>query len=93
MEHVKIDESARLCFVDGSPVILSKKEYALLNFLLNNPNKMISRKELLERFWTKKVVERNVDATISRIRKKLGIYEKKLMTGSGFGYGWINDVE
>ena len=64
-----------------------------LNMKIILASKSPRRKELLERFWTKKVVERNVDATISRIRKKLGIYEKKLMTGSGFGYGWINDVE
>ena len=93
MEHVRIDESAKLCFVDDVPVILSKKEYALLNFLINNPNKIISRQELLDKFWNKKVIERNVDATISRIRKKLGIYNKQITTGSGFGYCWINDLK
>jgi len=79
----------KTCFVKNKEVYLTKHEYLLLQFLLENQNKIFTRKEIIEIVWQKKVSFRTVDVTISRLRKKLEAYEKYIQTRNGFGYGFI----
>lgn len=88
-----INTDEKLCYVDGVALKLTKSEYNVLNFLLNNRNKILSREELIEAAWTEPVTVRAVDTAMSRLRKKLGDYGKHIITRLGFGYGFKEDPE
>ena len=75
----------RVCTVDGTEVKMPKKE------LVSNMGQIFSRAELLREIWPDEVVvlDRVVDVNITRIRQKIGEYGKKIVTRSGYGYGFI----
>ena len=84
------DRKAFTCTVDGSPVKLPRKEFELLDTLVSNPGRVFSRDELMARIWGGNVVvtDRVVDVHITRLRGKIAPYGKKIVTRSGYGYGW-----
>lgn len=90
---LKINEDEKLCYVDGVVLKLTKSEYNVLYFLLNNRNKIFSREELIKAAWTEPVTVRAVDTAMSRLRKKLGEYGKHIVTRLGFGYGFKENPE
>jgi two-component system response regulator CssR len=65
---------------------LTVREYDILEFLINNQSKAISRTELIDAIWGMDYFgsERVVDDTLRRLRKK--IPELPLETVYGFGY-------
>jgi DNA-binding response OmpR family regulator len=83
---LKIDSDRKLCIIDDSEVSLSKKEYELLNFLLEHPNYVHSRESLIKEIWKGATSLRTVDTTISRLRKKIKEYSSNITTRLGFGY-------
>lgn len=57
----------------GSPVSLTPKAFDVLLFLAQNPNRLITREELLQAVWSDVVVEEgNLTQYISHLRKALG---------------------
>ncbi|AZV58551.1 response regulator transcription factor [Clostridium sp. AWRP] len=69
---------------------LSKNEFKLLNMLIKNENKIVSREELLEELWDDSffVDDNTLTVNITRIRnklKKLGVSEV-ISTKRGVGY-------
>jgi two-component system alkaline phosphatase synthesis response regulator PhoP len=65
---------------------LPKKEFDLLLFFVNNPNKVYTREEILLSVWGRgvHVTERTVDVHIRKIREKIG--EDHIRTIKGVGY-------
>lgn len=80
-----INQDNKLCTLNKEEVSLTKKEYELLTFFLENPNKVHSREDLTS-LWSDTMGDRSIDVMISRLRKKLGDYGKYIVTRSGFGY-------
>ncbi|WP_040928155.1 response regulator transcription factor, partial [Nosocomiicoccus massiliensis] len=72
-EHLEIDNDAHKVTVDGQYVNLTPKEYELLLFLAENPDKVFDRKELLKEVWNYEFYGdlRTVDTHIKRLREKL----------------------
>lgn len=74
----------------GMRIDLSRTEYLLLEFLMRNANRAISRQSLLQAVWGfGHTVENNtLDAFIRLLRKKIdcGCTERLLHTVRGFGY-------
>lgn len=70
---------------------MPRKEFELLLLLVSNIGQVFSREELLKRIWTDEVVvlDRVIDVNITRIRRKIGIYGKHIITRSGYGYGFV----
>lgn len=85
-----IDQDNKLCSINGEVITLSKKEYELLVFLMNHPNYVHSRENLLKELWDNSVSLRAVDTTVSRLRKKLQEYGTYITTRLGFGYSFNN---
>jgi two-component system OmpR family response regulator len=58
----------------GLVVALSGAEYRMLKILLDNPNRVLSREQLLHltKGWDAEHVDRSIDIQISRLRQKLG---------------------
>lgn len=74
-------------------VILPKKEFELLFFLAQSPNKVFSREELLQKIWGADiyVLERTVDVHIRKLREKIG--EGYIRTLKGVGYMFTDEPE
>ena len=83
-----LDHDTRSLVVDGRIITLTRIEYDILSLLMEHPEQLFTREELLQRVWPEDVIvtTRTVDVNITRIRKKLGPYAKRLRTRSGFGY-------
>ena len=81
----------RTCTVDGTEVKMPKKEFEILLKLISNRGQVFTRADLLNEIWPDEVVvlDRVVDVNITRIRQKIGIYGKNIVTRSGYGYGFI----
>lgn len=71
---------------EDKSIILPKKEFELLFFLAQSPNKVFGREELLHKIWGTDVyvLERTVDVHIRKLREKLG--EGFIKTLKGVGY-------
>ncbi len=83
----------KICLVDGQEIKMPRKEFEILSRLLSERGRIFSREELLHDIWTDEVVvlDRVVDVNITRIRQKIGIYGKNIITRSGYGYGFTED--
>jgi DNA-binding response OmpR family regulator len=78
--------------VDGSPVRLTRREFELLKFLVENRNRVLSRDRLLERVWgyERFIETRSVDVHVGRLRAKLGPAGQQIETVVGLGYRFID---
>jgi two-component system, OmpR family, alkaline phosphatase synthesis response regulator PhoP len=83
---LSIDKSSYTVFIKGNPVTLPKKEFELLYFLAQNPNKVFNREDLLQNIWGSDVyvLARTVDVHIRKVREKIG--EGYISTVKGVGY-------
>lgn len=72
---VRMDLAAHRVFRGDREVKLTPTEYRLLRHLMENPNRVFSRGQLLDRVWDGEIdIElRTVDATIRRLRKAMNI--------------------
>lgn len=84
--NLSIDKSSYTVKIDGNEVVLPKKEFELLYFLAQNPNKVFDRDELLKNIWGTDVyvLARTVDVHIRKVREKIG--SKYISTVKGVGY-------
>jgi len=83
-----IDINTKEVFIKSQKIELTKTEYKLLIFLLNNSNRVVSREEIIDTIWheTPYITERTVDVHITRLRKKLENYAHLITNQAGFGY-------
>jgi DNA-binding response OmpR family regulator len=87
--HLDMDFVSASTALDSRPVVLTRKEYALLSLLVQNAGEIIRRDALLWRIWgySPQIRTRTLDVHIRRLRKKLGIYgETYIETIFGIGY-------
>jgi DNA-binding response OmpR family regulator len=88
---IKIDKTARRVFVDGEEKIFTTKEFDLLCFLAENPNKVYTKDDLFRTIWGMESVGdiATVTVHIKKIREKLGDVSgdsKYIETIWGIGY-------
>jgi two-component system, OmpR family, alkaline phosphatase synthesis response regulator PhoP len=81
-----IDRSSYTIKMNNREINLPKKEFELLYFLAQNPNKVFSREDLLQNIWGSDVyvLARTVDVHIRKVREKIG--EDYIITVKGVGY-------
>ena len=87
-DGVAIDRDARQVVIDGKNVDLSPTEYKLLNYLMSNTGKALSRRQILNQVWNYDYYGdlRTVDTHINRLRIKLGDKGRYIRTVRGYGY-------
>lgn len=87
-ETLALDIKRIKATIDGKEIALTKKEFEILKLLLENRGNVFSREEILSRIWKDEVyvLDRTIDVNITRLRKKIGIYGKNIVTRLGFGY-------
>ena len=91
-DHLAADFDAVSVEVDGDPVKLTRREFELLRYLVQNKNRVVSRDRLLERVWgyDRSVETRSVDVHVGRLRSKLGEASRQIETVIGLGYRFID---
>lgn len=74
---------------------LTKKERELLNMLMQNPGRCISREILLRTVWkySDGARTRTVDVHVQRLRRKLGQEAAAIKTIVRLGYCWFPETE
>lgn len=79
--------------VEGEPIRLTRREFELLKFLVQNRNRVLSRDRLLERVWgyDHYVETRSVDVHVGRLRQKLRAVGSQIETVVGLGYRFVED--
>ncbi len=75
----------------GQPIILTKKEFALLEYLMRHAGQIVSKNQIISRVWSydSSVTENTVEAFIKSLRAKIDKPYKEeplLQTIRGFGY-------
>ena len=87
-EGITLDLNAKRATLDGEDLSLTKLEFELLSLLLQHPDKVFSREDLLKYCWPQDVLvlDRTVDVNITRLRKKIGRYGQHIKTRVGYGY-------
>jgi DNA-binding response OmpR family regulator len=89
--HLRADFDAIAVSVDGKPLRLTRREFELLRYLIQNRDRVVSRDRLLERVWgyQTSVETRSVDVHVGRLRGKLGSAAAQIETVVGLGYRFI----
>lgn len=95
LEHlgVVLDLPTRQASVDGEPVELSAREFALAEVLLDHPRQVLSREQLLDMVWDSAADTSSnvVDVYIRYLRNKLG--SQRIVTVRGAGYRLATEEE
>jgi DNA-binding response OmpR family regulator len=89
---VKIDRDARAVTHEGKSVELTRMEFGLLVLLLENPGRVFSREELLNRVWgyERTPTTRTVDTHVAELRTKLRA--DLIESVRGIGYRLVRDL-
>ncbi len=90
-EGLTIDTASHTVYVDDNIVKMTPKEYELLYFLSQNPNKAFSREMLLNQVWGYEFSgsDRTVDTHIKVLRDNIRPYEACIVTVWGYGYKFV----
>ena len=87
---VLLDRRRRQATVDGRPLRMTPKEFALLEHLMMKPDEVVSRSELLEKVWDFQFDPGSnvVDVHVARLRAKLRSADAnvRLETARGIGF-------
>lgn len=88
---LKIDKTARRVFLNGEEKFFTTKEFDLLTFLAQNPNRVFSKEELFNKIWDMESVGEIATVTvhIKKIREKIEFNTAKpqyIETIWGVGY-------
>lgn len=88
---LEIDKDSRRVFVDGEEKIMPAKEYDLLLFLAENPNRVFSKEHIFDRIWGMDAIGdvSTVTVHVRRLREKIELDMDNLQyieTVWGIGY-------
>ncbi|WP_131109999.1 response regulator [Sulfuricystis thermophila] len=86
---VRLDPGSRTVTCHGQPVTLGPTEFELLQYLMNHPNRALTRDQLLNalRGDHRFLEDRTIDVYIRRLRAGLGpVGEQLIETVRGIGY-------
>ena len=88
-----VDPSSRTCERGQEPLPVSGKAYDILLVFLENPGRLLTKEELLDRVWANEFVEEgNLARNVSTLRKALGDTGKQhryILTVPGHGYRFV----
>lgn len=91
MSEIEIDQASHKVIVQGKEVTLTMTEFGLLASLMNRPNEVLNRDDLLLRLVgpNKTVTGRTIDVHVRALRAKLGRKAKHITTVRGVGYKFV----
>ncbi len=96
IDDLRIDPATHYAWRSEQPLDLTAKEYSLLEYMMRNPNRLITREMVVSHLWDsdQSIASNVVDVYIRRLRRKVDDpYPTKLIeTVRGAGYR-IHDPE
>jgi two-component system, OmpR family, response regulator QseB len=83
---ISLDPASRELFKDGRPISLSRREFTVLQALMEQPGRLLSRAQLEERLygWQEEVESNAVEVHIHNLRSKLGRELIETVRGEGY---------
>lgn len=95
-DEFEVNSAERTCTRSGIPVPIRGKVFDLLVAFVENPQRLLSKDELMEQVWSDEFVEEgNLARNVSTLRKALGDNDKThryISTVQGHGYRFLPDV-
>jgi len=93
---VTVDLAARVVLRDGAPLRLTPTEWRMLEVLLRNPDRLVTRETLLTEVWGPQYTSDTgyLRLYLSQLRKKLEpepSAPRYLVTEAGMGYRFVSD--
>lgn len=92
---IKLDKKAHIVEIDNKMIVLSFKEFELLQYFMENRGYALSRDKILNNVWNYDYYgdARTIDTHVKKLRSKLGDKGKYITTIWGMGYKFevIND--
>jgi two-component system KDP operon response regulator KdpE len=93
--HLAVDLARREVVLDGVPVALTRKEYAVLALLLRHAGRVVIQQQLLREIWGATHIQDThyLRIVLARLRQKLGddpAAPRWLKTESGVGYRFLS---
>jgi len=84
--ELRLDPSSREVTVDEGVVELTPREYALLEYLMRNPGRVVSKTELLDHVWeSSEFTDPNVvEVYVGYLRRKIGRAALQTVRGAGY---------
>lgn len=76
---LRFDTRERVAYAENNPVVLTRKENGILEYLLLNQGRPVSQEELIEHVW-----DYSVDSFSASIRVHMSSLRKKLKAGLGY---------
>jgi len=86
-----LDAASRTLRLDDQQITLSRLEYAVMRYLVDRPNQVVSRDQLLLEVWGIDYAGGSnvVDVVIRALRRKLGDRRAVIQTAHGVGYRYV----
>jgi DNA-binding response OmpR family regulator len=89
----RLDRRARRCYRQGHEIRLTPKEFSVLEFLLRNEGRVLTRERILDAVWGLElaVTDRSVDRCITTLRQKIEQDPRQprlIETVREIGYRW-----
>jgi len=86
---VSLDPATRQVTLNGAPVLLSAREFAVLEALMQRPGALLSRAQLEDRLygWGEEIESNAVSVYIHQLRRKLGADFIQNVRGVGYSVG------
>ncbi len=87
-DSISVDLDMHVARVKGEAMELTRREFELLAYFLQNPRRVLSREKILQRVWGLEFLgeSRTIDAHVRRLRAKLGDAAAHIETIVGVGY-------
>ncbi len=88
---LELDTSSQTAMRGNRAISLTSKEYALLEFLARNANRVIGRAEIAEHVWDESFdpFSNLIEVYVNRLRRKLGEEDRNLLLQTRRGSGYI----
>jgi DNA-binding response OmpR family regulator len=88
MGGLQLDPFTRRAMVDGQVIELSAREWAVLEHLMQNSSRVVSKQQIIDAIlpWGEEVTLNAVEVYVSRIRSKIDSAGISIKTIRGFGY-------
>jgi len=85
---LQLDPFTRRATVDGQVIELSAREWAVLEYLMQNASRVVSKQQIIDAIlpWGEEVTLNAVEVYVSRVRSKIASAGVSIKTIRGFGY-------
>jgi two-component system OmpR family response regulator len=91
---LELDPAQRKVTVAGAPVVLTAREFALLEYLLRRPGEVVSKTELLDHVWDAALdtAANAVEVYVGYLRRKIGRDRLETVRGAGYRLASLDEA-